>query len=165
MKLSRDEVLQIAAAQKLLLWIILAAIAINVGALGIQNVLAAQQAVDPRFAAGIGLGILLISLLLVVLQIFGVVRLCLALKEGWATAIYAILQLAPCLSLILLLFLNGRATSRLKDCGIRVGLMGANSQDLANYRQQTTRACPNCGEALEADTRDCPMCGAEATVS
>lgn len=36
-----------------------------------------------------------------------------------------VLSLAPCISLIVLLLVNGKATSVLRQNGIKVGLMGA----------------------------------------
>jgi hypothetical protein len=161
MQRSREEVVQIANAQKMLLWAILLQIVINIGALVLpQMLLAAGKPPDPALQAMVGLGILGGVILALVMQIASVVRLCLALKEGWATAVYVIFQFVPCVSLILLLFLNGRATTRLKECGIRVGLMGANARDLANYRpgEQT---CPGCGEPLAKDVSTCPVCGKE----
>ena len=42
----------------------------------------------------------------------------------------AILTLIPCIGLIVLLIINGKATAVLKAQGIRVGLLGANMSDL-----------------------------------
>lgn len=158
MQRSKEEVAAIAAGQKMLLWTILLSLCVNIGSIALQGALAQQQRANPA-AAMLGLGILAVALAILALQIASVVRLCLALKEGWATALYVIFQFVPCINLILLLFLNGRATSRLKECGIRVGLMGANSADLANYQPQG-RACESCGEPLDATAKTCPVCGA-----
>jgi hypothetical protein len=100
----------------------------------------------------------LFQLVILIFQFVAVVRLARALGEGWATIIYVVGQCIPCVSLILLLFVNGRATSRLKDAGIRVGLMGANANDVANYAANDIR-CPGCGEEIEPGAVTCPMCG------
>ncbi len=161
-KLTRDDIVRIAAAQKFLLWTILLAIGLNLAMIIVSNLV--QQQLGRGEVAGsivraVGLGSMIIALGLLVMQIVAVIRLCLALKEGWATGIYVIFQFAPCLSLILLLFLNGRATARLKEAGIRVGLLGARSSDVENYRPRQ-RTCISCGEPLEEDVTLCPLCGA-----
>jgi hypothetical protein len=43
----------------------------------------------------------------------------------------ALLALIPCVGLIGLLIINGKATSVLKDYGIRVGLLGAKMSDFS----------------------------------
>jgi hypothetical protein len=164
-QLAREDVVKIAGAQKMLLWAILLSIVVNLSAIFIpQAVSAPGRPPDPAVTLAVSLVILGAALMVLVLQITSVVRLCLVLKEGWATVFYAIFQFAPCISLILLLFLNGRATSRLKACGIRVGLMGAKSRDVAAY-QPVGRQCPGCGETLEADVTKCPVCGQLQTAS
>jgi hypothetical protein len=159
-KLPRDEVVGIANAQKMLLWAILANLAINLGSVGLNvGVLSnPNHGIDQTIVAAMGVGILVAALGILVLQVASVIRLCLALKEGWATAIYVIFQFAPCINLILLLFLNGRATKRLQDCGIRVGLMGANARDVANYAPGG-KTCSGCGETLDPEADTCPVCG------
>ena len=154
--LPREDVLKIASAQRMLLWTILAAILINIALIGVRppQVGASRELVLGYAVVSTGL-----ALLLLVLQITSVVRLCLALHEGWATAVYAVFQIVPCVSLVLLLFLNGRATKRLQDCGIRVGLMGAKSADVTNYEMPGGRTCTGCGEPLEAGVATCPVCG------
>jgi hypothetical protein len=56
----------------------------------------------------------------------------LATKVYGSTAgvIYAIMTLIPCIGLIMLLVINGKATTIMKEHGIRVGLLGARSSDL-----------------------------------
>lgn len=157
--LSRKEVEQIASAQRWLLWTILALIALNVASIAAGPILDGAQ-LPPEAAALLGFGILGALFLLVVLQIVSVIRLCLAMKEGWTTVLYVIFQFVPCLSLILLLFLNGRATKKLQAAGIRVGLMGANSADLAKYQPQNRGTCSSCGEGIDPDDSQCPLCGA-----
>jgi hypothetical protein len=157
MKQPRATLEKIASAQKLLLWAILAAIVVNLGAMAARASLQSNP-VEPSAAIAINLAMVGLQVSIVVLQIAAVIQLCLALEEGWATIVYVLLQCVPCLNLVLLLFLNGRATSYLKKAGIRVGLMGANSADVANY-QPKARKCPACGEPLDGAMTSCPMCG------
>jgi len=165
MKLPRDDVVQIAGAQKMLLWAILTSIAVNLFSIAVNVGFSGPNAPDQATAAILGMVILAAALGVLALQIVSVVRLCLALKEGWATVLYVIFQFAPCINLILLLFLNGRATKRLQDSGIRVGLMGANSRDVASYEPASGRTCSGCGESLEADVAVCPVCGQRQAAS
>lgn len=152
---SRQKIEAIAAAQKLLLWAILAGIAGTLGGMSVRASLSADPTTSPGTLIALG-GL---QIAIVILQLVAVIKLCLALDEGWVTAIYAVLQCVPCVNLILLLLLNGRATRRLQAAKIRVGLMGANSSDVANY-QPRKRACSACGEPLVSGATTCPMCGA-----
>jgi len=161
MSMSRAEVVKIAAAQKLLLWVILGALGLTTAAV-ISSFALADSMATPQALAGVAIGLRVMQLVLLIFQIYAVVRLCLALNEGTATAIYVVVMCIPCVSLILLLFLNGRATARLKAAGIRVGLMGANFADVANY-EPTERKCPGCGEAIDEAEARCPMCGKDVS--
>jgi hypothetical protein len=159
MKLPREEVVRIASAQKFLLWTILAAIVLNITHVVVVNSVSSLPMAERGPLALLPIVTMSVLLLLWIVQIISVVKLCSALREGWATVIYAVFQLVPCLSLILLLFLNGRATKRLNLCGVRVGLMGAHALDVENY-QPEGRTCTGCGEPLEATVTKCPVCGA-----
>jgi hypothetical protein len=69
----------------------------------------------------------------IVTGIFGVVfiyRLAKALKSSLAW-LYIVLSFIPFVNLIAVIVLNSRATNVLKAHGIRVGLMGANQEDLS----------------------------------
>jgi hypothetical protein len=44
--------------------------------------------------------------------------------------VFGILTLLPCIGLIMLLIINGKATSVLKDNGVEVGFLGASSSDI-----------------------------------
>lgn len=161
MATSRDEVMAVASAQKMMLWTLVVAIVCNISIQAISLNLK-QQPVAPEVLIAIGLGAVIFAIVLVVLQISSVIRLCLALKEGWATVIYVLVQFIPCANLILLLFLNSRATTFLKKQGIRVGLMGASRAELDRYEQRGDRTCNGCGEPLDVDASRCPVCGKEA---
>lgn len=158
-ELSHSVAVKIASAQKWLLWTILLLIAINFVSIGLTPVLDNER-VSPLAKMALSYGFLAALLAIVVCQIFCVIRLCLALGEGWATVIYVLFQFVPCLSLIMLLFLNGRATNRLQAAGIRVGLMGARAADVAAYQSADRVKCPACGEAIERGISPCPLCGA-----
>jgi hypothetical protein len=47
-----------------------------------------------------------------------------------AGVVMGILTLVPCIGLLALLIINGKATTVLKENGIRVGFLGANSSDI-----------------------------------
>ncbi len=154
---TREEVVRVAGAQKLLLWAILTSL--------VGNVLLYLY---PSFVMRLGLPIeitrilfllpLPLSLFIVIFQIFGAVKLARALHYGWWTLLLAIVQIVPCLSLLTLLVMNSKATALLQECGIRVGLMGANRSDVERYRPVRT-TCPGCGEELDHGVTLCPVCG------
>ena len=116
---SNVEILYIAKQQKAVLWLIpISILAYLVGfAIGPHMV--------PVFVLALG-----------VISLIFIYQLALALKEP-APWVYAILALIPCISLISMLILNGRATSALKAQGIRVGLMGARREDLDKINANT----------------------------
>lgn len=116
---SNVEILYIAKQQEAVLWFIpISILAYLVGfAIGPEMV--------PVFVLALG-----------VISLIFIYQLALALKEP-APWVYAILALIPCISLISMLILNGRATSALKAQGIRVGLMGARKEDLDKINANT----------------------------
>jgi len=70
-----------------------------------------------------------ISYLFLPLAIFSMVAIFLLGKELIHVALAAIctvLMILPCISLLVLLVINGRATRLLQQHGVKVGLMGAN---------------------------------------
>ncbi len=69
-----------------------------------------------------------LALGLLVFMIISVIKLTKALNLS--AVIYAILMFVPCVSLIVLLILNGKATERLKQAGIKVGLLGADPNSI-----------------------------------
>ena len=106
----------IARRQRQLLWGILFIILMNVG-------WAAANTLNP--IGGIWV------LIQMILQATLVVRLAIALGEHprsrWFYGFGAIL---PLIGLLLMLILNQKATTRLRDAGFRVGFMGANMSDI-----------------------------------
>jgi hypothetical protein len=99
---------QVASAQKLIIYAILAYFAAAV------------------VRALLGPAGLLIGVAAVLMGLLGAYRLCTGL--GYSVAIRVVLLLLMCVplvSLIVLLVLNGKATRRLRAAGYRVGLLGA----------------------------------------
>jgi hypothetical protein len=113
----RDKLRRVARYQQWVLYALLANIVINV--LVMANAMAGYSAI----LATIGT---LVGLLVVVA---GMVAIYLLAKEIYNVGIgvlCAVLMLLPCISLIALLIVNGKATTYLQQRGVKVGLMGAN---------------------------------------
>jgi hypothetical protein len=70
----------------------------------------------------------LLALCVLVYELISVSKLARAL--GLSPVIYVILMFIPCVSLIFLLLLSQKATTRLKAAGIKVGLMGADPNSI-----------------------------------
>lgn len=138
----------VARRQRLLLWEILAALLLNLGLLGLGGM--------PLWFN------LLVGLFAVVVQIavvVTVVSLLAALRVHivWRI-VYILLLFAPCISLLMLLSANARATRALKNAGLKVGLMGVRDEEveriLGPYR------CRKCGYSLIGNLSGvCPECG------
>ncbi len=128
------------------------------GGMQIIAVQAAHGKISIASAQMMAAGLQKFAFLVVAFQIVGVVNLGLALRYGWWSAFFGILQCVPCVSLIALLVLNSKATRLLQESGLRVGLMGAKQADLDRY-PPTSVPCPSCGEELETGQSTCPLCG------
>lgn len=102
----------LAKAQKLVLWAMLASVATVLMALAVQSY--------PTAVILITLVRLLLSLFMAY-AVFGLAR---ALKIKWAW-LAAILAFLPLIGLVVLLSFNGKATTKLREAGYAVGLMGA----------------------------------------
>ena len=92
-------------------------------------VLGGQFLVPAELRFVLGIGVLLIGLvgtIFVILLAMRVYGLILGILLG-------ILALIPCLGLLILLMINGKATTILKENGLKVGLMGANLADVDAY--------------------------------
>lgn len=173
MKLSREVILRIASRQRMVLYAVLAAIvALILFSTVVQPLQAQLEDPDSPLAPGekmmvalvmVGAGLAILGIGL--FQMISVFRLAMALDYGWAAIVFILAQLIPCVSLIMLVILNARATERLKVAGIRVGILGASQRDLDAYHPERSRPCPGCGEPLEGASAFCPLCGAKATPS
>lgn len=87
----------------------------------------ARFAVPAAFWPILGVGIL-------ILGVAGTVFVFLLAMKVYSPAVgvlLGILALIPCLGLLVLLMVNGKATSILKQNGIKVGLLGANLADVS----------------------------------
>jgi len=102
----------------------------------------------------------LTTLALMLAMLICVVRLLTAQGTRLAVVILcAVLLLAPCANLLLLLLINMSATRTLRRAGIRVGLMGAKDEDV--LRITTPNLCKGCGYDLTGNVSGvCPECGA-----
>lgn len=80
-----------------------------------------------------GAVILLVSIVLLcmfVFIVFSVVRLAHALHGTGHAILYGLAMFVPFLGFLLLLILNSRATTLMRNYGIKVGLLGAKPKDL-----------------------------------
>ncbi len=72
-----------------------------------------------------------VLLCVVVFIIYAVARLASALRYPvWATVLYCIAVIIPCVGLICMVILAVQASKILKAAGVRIGLMGARAEDL-----------------------------------
>lgn len=103
---------EIAKYQRLVLWSVLANL-LSIFVISIQ-----------------GLGVL-ISIALAVFQIYSLYKLANSLKESTVSiALFIIGLFIPLVGLLVLLYINSKATKALQNAGIKVGLMGANPDDI-----------------------------------
>lgn len=88
-----------------------------------------------------------------------VIRLLTALRTnpGWIT-LAVLLMLAPCLNLLVLLIINGRASVLLQRAGVKVGFFGTTGEEVR--RRLAPYYCAQCGSSLMGETSSrCPECG------
>lgn len=156
-----SQIRAIAIAQKHLLWVICATLSLIALRLIRPEQLLERLDFDPRFAELLLPVFVVLNVALLLAQLISVIRLSRAVGEGWTTVFYALAMVVPCVSLLCLLTLNSRATSRLRKVGISVGLLGARWEDVDAYRVDIhSLYCPACGEPIEGSIQSCPMCGA-----
>jgi hypothetical protein len=120
-KLSRADLRSVATYQKGIITCIL----VYLIAIASQFVLP-QPAKDILFIGLAGLGVIAIS---IVATVF-VFLLATKVYTTGIGVLLGILTLVPIVGLFALLVINGKATTILKNHGIRVGLLGANASDL-----------------------------------
>lgn len=108
----RNNLREIAVRQKAILWCIVAQIA----------ALALMVALGPDLAWVIGLVRIVVSLASLVF----VFMLAVSVYKTGVGIVLGLLVLIPLVGLLVLLFINGKATKELRAHGIKVGLMGAN---------------------------------------
>ncbi len=152
---SRETVLKIAAAQKMLLGSICLSIGLNM-AVSVCRPSLKDLGLN-TFAAE--LGIIAVALVILAFQAVCVIRLGLILNEMMMAVLCAIGQVIPCVNLGLLLWLNSRVAARLQKSGIRVDML-PNEKDLANYHPHEFRiVCPSCRAESSSEFDFCPKCG------
>jgi hypothetical protein len=139
---------QVAKRQRALLWYILASLAIHLSFILIAS-LPPIADVAP-------------AIIFWVVQIFiiiGVVRLLAAMGVHIIWRILCIVLLfAPCINLLVLLVINGRATRALRNAGLRVGLMGVPDEQVV--RRLSVHLCKVCSYDLTGNVSGrCPECG------
>ena len=128
--LTRAETLQVAKAQKGVLWCVALNILLSIS----SRVINAPAPDDPeQVGAAIGLAMLGVQVLyfcvLIPVMLYFVYRLATALHSR-AAWLWCITMIFPCVNLILLLVLSSRATKAIRAQGVKVGLMGAKLADL-----------------------------------
>ncbi len=111
----RAELRRIAQGQRLINLAILFNTAVFIAA----GVLGAEASTLLTMVIGLG------YLATMIMSLYGTVRLAGALSGTTVAVISFILMFVPCVNLLVLLMLNGRATKRLREAGFKVGLLGA----------------------------------------
>jgi uncharacterized membrane protein len=112
----REKLRRVARRQQLVLYALLAQIIVYISMFGAQGANASGAAA-------------ILGLLFLAIAIFSMVAVFLLAKELLnivIAVICTVLMLIPCISLLTLLIVNGRATKLLQKHGVKVGLMGAN---------------------------------------
>lgn len=113
---SREDLRSVAKSQKGILVCIL----IYLVAVG------CQFALPPEVRPLVGLGVLLVGLVGAVF----VFMLAIKVYGTGLGVVLGILSLVPCIGLIVLLVVNGKATGVLQQNGVKVGLLGANMSQI-----------------------------------
>jgi hypothetical protein len=112
----RQVLREVATAQKQIIYCVLGQVAIGV----LRGVSVSSH------SGALAIITLLLALPLVVFMLMSVYKLTKAFGESTGTSIiYLVLMFIPCVSLIFLVILIQRATTRLQGAGIKVGFFGA----------------------------------------
>ena len=153
-KVGKMDLRAIARRQRQLLWIILVSLVFQASSMA---------AVDSFPWAP--LVILVLALLINVCAIVCVLRLQAAQGTHIAWRILtAIFLLAPCVNLLILLVVNGHATTTLQRTGLKVGFMGVRDDTVVRYL--SGNLCKSCGYLLVGIASErCPECGEPMAVS
>ncbi len=140
----------IARRQRNILWLILAQLIAYFSMIGFDV---------PRYGPMVGLIPVAFYLLTMLAIVIVVMQLMAALRIHIVWRIIAVvLCLAPCVSLLLLLSINSRATSALQAAGLKVGLLGVSDDQVVRLLSAYT--CRGCGYSLVGNTSGvCPECG------
>lgn len=112
----RNNLLEIAKAQKWIIYLILA----RIGLFVLQMVVAGQLA-----AADVGLAFAGIGWVMAIVSIFFAIRLGRLVYKPALGITFGILTVLPLVGVLFLLIINSKATRTLVAAGIKVGLLGA----------------------------------------
>jgi hypothetical protein len=115
----REKIRRVAQYQKYVLYSLLANIAINVVSFGVAGQ-----------GGAAAVAVIVVSLAVVVCGMVAIFHLARELMGTGIAVLCTVLMLIPCVSLINLLVVNQKATTYLQQHGIKVGLMGANLEQL-----------------------------------
>ncbi|MBS0198025.1 MAG: hypothetical protein JSR77_14810 [Planctomycetes bacterium] len=146
----RIYLVKVARAQRVLLWCVLASLAMSVGytvlAASINNVVILWLCLAGYMGA-------------VIVSIVQTVRVARATGTNIVVAIIGgLLMFFPCLGLLLMALANQRATRILTDNGAKVGFMGVQPDQM---HMLIEGACPKCGYDIRGlPEPTCPECGA-----
>jgi Mn2+/Fe2+ NRAMP family transporter len=116
---NRDKLQRVAKYQRWVIFALLANIVVNILAFGTMT-----QSLPVR------LGVLVISLVVVVFAITSIVLLAKEVINIGVAILCGILMFVPCVSLIVLLVVNQKATSYLQQHGIKVGFLGVDPNSI-----------------------------------
>jgi hypothetical protein len=111
----RDKLRRVAKYQQWVIYALLANICANIASI------AAGQA-----DLAIRMGILVVALAIAVFAMVAIFLLANELYNAGIGVLCAVLMIVPCISLITLLVVNGKATGYLQQNGVKVGFMGVN---------------------------------------
>jgi hypothetical protein len=142
----------VARRQRMLLWFVLANILL-------QFALPVVFRVLPGLA---GSGFLCLFFLLLLTMVVLVTQMLAALRASIVLQfLYALMLLAPCVNVLVLLSANGMATRALQRAGLKVGLMGVSDDTVVRFLG--AYRCHQCGYSLIGNiTGICPECGTPA---
>ena len=120
MQEGRDKLRRVAKYQQWVIYALLVNIVINIVAMVARS--------QDNVAVSLGVGVMALAI-----AAFAMVAIFLLAKELYhiaAAVVFAILMIVPCISLITLLVVNGKATAYLQQHGIKVGFMGTNPNQI-----------------------------------
>jgi hypothetical protein len=141
----------VAKRQRVLLWLILALLVMQfVPFIALQS---------GPIGAVVGVLLPILSLVALVFVVIGVVMMLVALQRHVVVIVlYAILMIAPCINLLVLLIVNSSATRAMRAAGLRVGFMGVKDEDIV--RLLSPNLCRQCAYDLTGNVSGrCPECG------
>jgi hypothetical protein len=129
------ELFAIARCQRVILYCVLFNIGLTIVSYATKPL---EDNLPPIAQISLGLGWLALATVQIVF-VFLLATKVYGTGTGIAMAVFVIV---PCVGLLLLLLINGKATSILREYGVHVGLMGARQKDLEALRRPPPRREP-----------------------